>query len=494
MKSDTSDLLNDIAVNQQESNHRLKRSKKFKWKNILIGGFGILFFVGLCISSILILQKYSQNPLKTVDSLNIQNEIFLSKNLESGLIASLKKEMNQMAVYHNEKNITVHIDIKDDPQERNETIITDFVLNIFGKTKDSRGEEVTKARIVVLNMTRNDGLDNIYLSGLNVLDAKTVKEISELEAEDLEKMKINKTGGIDSKTGRFIDTLPIFEFGFFKNGSLYDYSFPTDVHGFVESHVEDIILKIVPVIAEHSYQKKTKETKLKLGTDPGYQKLYEQNGKFTTLYQHECIGIETPEINFEGSRMNSDTKIKINNALGYVENIFSKGEALFVKEEEDLSTVSNESEGEYESLEDLKNSKDNIVENDINSIGSDFTSSIDLIYLENNKTISELLTLIMDKSIVDYYNLENIPEKKETLFKPGRNLKAKILTAFGASLTPNKKDMSKVPMIKTKTQLRKLKEQSIEKPIEFQYSIFKFNLVGVKISLNALVRADPNKG
>ena len=140
-------------------------------------------------------------------------------------------------------------------------------------------------------------------------------------------------------------------------------------------NVEDILIKIIPTIAEGLYAKKTESTKMLLGATPGEQKLFEHKGKFTNLYLHESLGIRTPNFKFEGSRMNADTKIRINNAIGHIESIQMEGETLFVSEKltnPNLDTQKNTNDedgedkiyGEYEDKVKFEHSDDNIVENE----------------------------------------------------------------------------------------------------------------------------------
>lgn len=495
MKKDHHLLLNNLVHHEQEEIEEHSNKTKHKYVKIAIG-ITLILILGV-FTGILYNTKVKHSLKSSNTPVKAEFQSFLLEG--TGLIASLARAKDQISFYHSVKNLTMAVQVSDEEvQKRNETIITDFILDVLGQRTLESGNELTKVRLVVLNMTRASEDGSSFIGGFNIFDAKTLKEIEELELENLEDIKVNKTQRSEEdereeSTGRFIDTLPIFEFSFFKNGSIYDYATPLDIHGFIETNMEDIIFQIIPTITEKEYEKKTVQTVLKTDVTPGKQKLYERNGIYTTLYQHECESISTPEVDFKGSRMNSDVKIKINNAIGHVEEILSRGSALFVKDEEEEKLVKQRdiagNFGLYESLEDLENSDDNIIENPIESVGSDFTLSIQLVNITTNETVSNILTDVIKKTKMDYNCIDDISDNDEL-----HKLESKILISFGASNTPLDRDLSIVPTIRTKTQLRNLRKNSFEKPVEFKYDVFKFNLVGVKISLQAVVNADPVTG
>ena len=118
---------------------------------------------------------------------------------------------------------------------------------------------------------------------------------------------------------------------------------------------------------------------------------------------------------------------------------------------------------------------------------------------ELNNNISQLLkdTENFDKQLNEI-NID-IPENGIEISQGNsllhnENLQTKILKSFGVDISHTPISKSEIQEIKSKKDIRNLKAENMEKPVEFHYCIFKFNLVGIKLSLNAIVKADPKTG
>ncbi len=319
MKKNSFDEPRPLKGNLLEDDNREETTAQSpsKTKKIILWIISILSILTIAVAGFLYFQYATREKQDTF----VLNQKF---GITSGLVASLHRDINKFVRYESLKDVSMEMNFingttnQTTNQVQKDLLYTDFAINVFNKEYVNSNVIKYEAYLVVVNMSIIGKEESAaYLGGFNIFDS----EINDIPQSTEE-----------SQEDDFYDQLPIYKFSFFKNGTVIDVKSPMDVNNLIQINVEEILEKIIPSISENSYFRKNGKIQLRSGSQPGFQKVFEQNGKFTTLYQHECQGVQTKEMNFKGSKMFTDMKININNELSQVSKIQSVGAAQFVSE------------------------------------------------------------------------------------------------------------------------------------------------------------------
>ena len=279
-----------------------------------------------------------------------------------------------------------------------------------------------------------------------------------------------------------IAIFPIIKFSFYENGTINDIYYPPKLDTFIWTSSKEIIDKLVPLLSKQLYS--IKGSRRLSDSNNTTIKEYDINGNETILYDTEMKGIENGEIDFDSSNLNSQTQTIIDNDLGSITKVNSEGGANFNNNPNVTYDDYPIDDDSVLNSEDTRDFQDNNVKNDFNSLSTSFTSSIELINKEINPIITQRIFNLSEKIKLVYYN-ETIQNNQTLRLLRQLNLNE-------ASIYH--KNLSEIPRLRSKSQLRHLKLAEFEDPIEFTYPIFKTNLIGLKLLLSAVLSVDPGDG
>lgn len=349
-----------------------------------------------------------------------------------------------------------------------------------------------------LNETEESNGDNNYKEEIIDLSEKNFEDLNFSEISEIYLDKFNCSNESNSDCDDLINsikTFPIVNFIFFKNGEIKDIFLPKHLKSNIFFNIYDLIEKIIPKISNDLYDANNeklwdfkKDEQIAIYRDI---EDFSEDKKIINLLEVEksavYMGDSSNEIKFEGSNLNSYITREYNTESQTIKNINSKGKISLVND------LSNEKENYNELLEDYTQS--NIIENGIKSITLEVETNI-----EFNKNITDL-------NIVDY--LDDIFNKMEIIkyneSEYGNNT-LRILNSLSNNnnVTIVKRDQNKiwsnVKLYNNKKaaykELETLRKLSSEAILEFSYAynIFKTNIFGLKLQLQAVEKFNIKEG
>ena len=342
-----------------------------------------------------------------------------------------------------------------------------------------------------LNETEEKNEDNIYKEEIINLSDKNVEDSSINEIYKIYKDKFNCSNNTESNSEcdnliNSFQTFPIVKFIFFRNGEIKDIYFPKYLKSAVFFNIYDLIGKIIPKIRNDLYNE-NKDKFWELEDDEEtktYRKIENSSdgGKNLNLIEVDkskvYAGESSNEIKFEGSTSNSHTIRKYNSESHAIEYIISKGKI----------TLINNLADEEESQE------SNILKNGIKSINLNTETNIEHNKNIINSNIIDCLDDIFSKMEIIKYNESEYGNNTLMLLNSISNNNATIMKTNENKIWRNLKVYNnKKAAYKELETLRKLSSESIF-VFKYAYNIFKTNIFGLKLQLQAVETFDVKDG
>ena len=196
------------------------------------------------------------------------------------LVIEKKREENFVSRYLETKNSTNFYNYNRENNEtqkgQNNTILTDFIVALNKKTRIDKIYDLNEidylyeAFLLILNITKINETDSIYLGGLNIYDeSKTIYDLLKINNN----LFSNYTGQKDKNKTLINETqnnIPFCKFYFYENGTIDDIYFPLNNNEFYISAIKDLIEKVTPKLSKSLYKNETIKRRLKNGEESIY--------------------------------------------------------------------------------------------------------------------------------------------------------------------------------------------------------------------------------
>ena len=455
-------------------------------------------------------------PLSVIDDIAITEPLVP----EEKLAVDLNYKLNETMIFTQIK-INNSTQIINDKQYNNITrSFTNFSVTIAEEFLEDN-KKAYSAYLVILNMTNYkdnsselvanfdifNNYSNVEIRNLNetiekIYDNINEEEIINLSGKNFEDNNISEiykiyndkfNCSVDNESNSECDnlinsfqTFPVVKFTFFRNGEIKDILLPKYLKSTIFFNMYDLIGKIIPKINKDLYNKK-KDKFWGLEDDEEittYREIenFSDDGKQLNLVEVEKSKVyadeSSKEIKFEGSTSNSHTIRKYNSESQMIENINSKGKIALINDlpDEEDSTESNLLNNGIKSINlytesDITHNK-NIINSNIIDCLDDIFSKMEIIKYNESKYGNNTIRL-----------LNSLSNNNVTVMKRDEN---KIWSKI--KLYNNKKAAHK--------ELEMLRKLSSEAIMEFSYAynIFKTNIFGLKLQLQAIETFNVKKG
>ncbi len=475
-----------------DSNEKIieSKSKCTKKQLLLFIILSIIILIVIIVVCVVCLKKKKDENDEDKEK-EIEEEKFYTNSGEE-IVVSIKREVNQVYQYQeNEETTKVYTFEEENSRRRlDEEVIKskiNYGLNIYNEEELSDKSILFSAYALILKKIKIDENDEIYEGGKNIFDPAFDKEMEEMMKE-FEKDEINEeetneetNEEINEELNEFLLNdkkeydIPIIKIKFYENGTLYEIKKPENINENMYSNLRTFIDKVIPSVSKSLYS----NNKLRNLQNEYIQRDYQRENNKTTLNENRNHGLSLSSINLDGSNIQSNKLIEVDSE-GNIKNVKMNQNTLMSSE----GKFENENfEDSILNQEDFDDEIDTFQSFPIKSISSSTSSNIDLIETNINETVSnELNDLISEINFIDV-NLESSNNDKRRLLE-NLNLKDKKL------FEDNLNDYITI----NGNNIRKLDIQNFEQPIRFKYPVFKSNIVGVKVSMNAAISYFPRNG
>ena len=425
------------------------------------------------------------------------------------LVVKLNRKINEIYLYNQTSFNYINISSLNSSNSSQQIIYTDFLFNIYNIEENNQTKETiyyTNLIISNLSILKDEKLNSI--SGINIYDididdvdnndknfdsdSDTLFDLNEyyLKFPNSNTCETNVNNLTEDDVNKIYEEcitknleIPVTTFSFFENGTLNDLYQPNKISDFIWGIMLNGIKQFVPMLSYSLYNKKTlrhlngSEILSGMSSDSPYEKVdrnYKYNDTNVNLIENtsNCGGIENLEIS--ESEMNTSSETIVNKLTGQITEINIINSNIFKNTNETLDDIETDSESPFNDID--KNEGTNLLSSGLNSIESYTESSMKLFSVNSDINTTEKII-----SLIENLNLTKIPKNNFNNSNTLRiliNLPAKPNVIKKEKKIPNKIDF-----------YRLLQEpKNFFKPIELSYSIFKFNLIGVKMSLSTVIK------
>ena len=487
IKTENDELNNMQLTNQNDYRTNTVTELKNKNKKLL---YLIIIPLIIILTGIIIivctfgLKKDKNSKNENEDNI-IDEEKFYSNSGEE-IVVNIKRKVNQVYQYQEIDETSKIYNIEEENTKRrrlNQEIIKskiNYGLNIYKEEELSDKSILYSAYAIILIKVKIDENDEIYEGGKNIFDPFFDKEMEEMKKE-IENEENNEENNIElNEENIFLNEkkeydIPIIKIKFYDNGTLYEIKKPENINENMFSYLRTFIDKVIPSVSKSLYS----NNKLRNLQNKKIERNYKRENNKTKLNENRNHGLSLTTINLDGSLLNSNKSIEVDSD-GNIKNVEMKQNTLMSSE----GKIENENfEDSILNQEDFDDEIDNFQSFPIKSISSTTISKVDLIETNINETVSkELNELISNINFINV-NLESLNNDKRRLLEL-LNLKDKKIF----------EDNLKNYITIKGNNIRKLDIQNFEQPIRFKYPVFKSNIVGVKVTMNAAISYFPRNG
>ncbi len=144
--------------------------------------------------------------------------------------ANITREVNQANFFTENKKISTKIALtKDNFEEQDYEVNTDFMVHLIDKTQLGENDNLYRASIVILKSKMTTKDEEYELPSFNISDESKVKEF-----------KANPDGS----------KFPIADFSFYENGTISDVKFLDSADEYNSQTLNDLIEKVIPKYLE----------------------------------------------------------------------------------------------------------------------------------------------------------------------------------------------------------------------------------------------------
>ena len=460
---------NKLTNNEQENEDKCLQSKKSKI--ILFTILGLFFTIAIVLVVVWLTVGFGKKKEQSLQNKN--------------LIVNLKRELNEISRFIETKHSITSIGIGDIIYEEKERFTSDFALNIRNITQMPDKTNLYDAYLVLISMSKlnetNATAEEEEIEGIDIYNIQSISEyLSSLSEEEVQEF-YNET-----------NALPLLRLSFYENGTVNDMEYPTDISGVTLEEMKRLVEKVVPSISKDLYTETKELPNIRnlQAIDGDKANYYMSTKDKSTLYNVEQHEIKDDNVKFHNSKVNSLTETQVDNNEGVITNVNSEGDVTFVQSESKNEDYGEPKINQNSPLAGSTNGmNDNIIKSDFKSVGGSITSSITF----KEKIINKNITKFLDE-LASYITFTQDDDDNEG--EEGENITKQLLKSLNI---PNAKiisrNISDIPVVSSQEELtRKLKVENFLKPIEFSYPIFKYDHVGLRISLNSLILIDTNNG
>ena len=485
------------SYNNREKNQNKSDKRKLY---IILSVFSVIL-IGLTVILIIFLRKKKK---KNDDDNHNGNDEPIKGNNGELLVVKLKREINQVSVY----NETIKMKTKaifneplengEKEKESNEDILVNrYMTNIYDQKIMEDNSILYYGYVLILNLynvyDEEKDIRTIDYMGYNIFNGSEREELvvlkNDLIGQYIESLKQKIGDSYEELYGKeirdeinYLTLTPLVKFSFFENGTINQILKPKIIDSYAYSNLENFIFKSIPSISKSLYSNLDSK-----------RQLQENIKREVSQDRMSLKQTENSEISFSSnSNVDSETNVSINDE-GYISEVESSLKSESISDINDqIDDIPIDPESPIQK-NDLDIEDENLSSGSIKSISNTINSRIFLEFTNINETVKNT----MEKIIKD----ENVEFEETYLFNKlnGNSLRRRLTHNFiqrdenGNNIKEKKftGNLSDYPDI---SKLRNLDIKSLENPVMFSYSIFKSNLVGVKVGMSALVSFFPSNG
>ena len=170
--------------------------------------------------------------------------------------ANITREVNQANFFTENKKISTRIALtKDNYEEQDYEVNTDFMVHLIDKTQLGENDNLYRASIVILKSKMTTKDEEYELPSFNISDESKVKEF-----------KANPDGS----------KFPIADFSFYENGTISDVKFLKSTDEYNSQTLNDLIEKVIPKISRNRTEDYNNGLNIKTRTDRKKKTLIEE--------------------------------------------------------------------------------------------------------------------------------------------------------------------------------------------------------------------------
>ena len=425
--------------------------------------------------------------------------------LESKLIVKLNRELNEVSRYSKTKNSLLSLDMAGNINQIKETTNTDFILNIYNITTTNDNDLLYHAYFVVIEMYKsNQTNENIststeekeYVGGIDIFQASLAEESMPNTTDNDDNISFTIEDDLTGLSNEEINeiytqgkALPIFKVSFYENGTIVDMYHSKGLSEMMITELNENIYKTIPLLSKDLYTQ-ANATQRYLNEDDN-SNTFVSTINDTTLYNNENHGVSQGDLHFANSNLNSQTETNIDNINGVINNISSSGSVSFIQDENDTSFNEPHLTPDNPLYGIPNNSTDNIIKTEFNSISSNTNSFIAFINKTINTTITKRLNVLTSSITFVKYNASETNDNDND-----NESERRLLEMFNfPNAKPFHRKLSTIPHVTSGHELKRLLTvDTFAQPILFSHSLFKLNIVGLKINVYVVTESNPNTG
>ena len=458
----------------KEEKHKKSFIKSKLGKIIIITSISLIFVVLIIVISLFLDKK---------DKKETKNEIIENSNNSNINIVELSLKIDSTKIYQETQIINSTLTYsKSEIEESNyrrltrknidqEIIITKYLINIYDKKdlNDNLNTSILSAYALILSSEgKNKRIESAF---------------PENEEED-EKNEVNYYGGynIYNKTNNNnlipinSGDIPLIKFNFFQNGSIQNIFYPENINITFLKEIKNVISKVIPEVSSSLF---SNSNKLNLRQNQQEEKIreYDKENNIIKIEENESDNEFTGSSSLSSSEINIDDKGNINSVSVISKSNFNGNENLQI---DDIQVLN-------DSLlqpDDIKGDVDNVRRGMIENFEVESQSNISLIENEIDENIKNKFKDLEKEFNLNFIQYEN--EENQLLRSLG------LTKEKGINYDKYLKDNNFIEY--ENINLRNLKMDSFYQPIQFSYSIFKNNFLGILFGMNAFVSFIPNSG
>ena len=170
--------------------------------------------------------------------------------------ANITREVNQANFFTENKKISTRIALtKDNFEEQDYEVNTDFMVHLIDKTQLGENDNLYRASIVILKSKMTTKDEEYELPSFNISDESKVKEF-----------KANPDGS----------KFPIADFSFYENGTISNVKFLKSTDEYNSQTLNDLIEKVIPKISRNRTEDYNNGLNIKTRTDRKKKTLIEE--------------------------------------------------------------------------------------------------------------------------------------------------------------------------------------------------------------------------
>ena len=404
------------------------------------------------------------------------------------LVVKINREKDQSLIVN--ETILITSKYVDNENNTNETIedpiYHKYLLNIYDE--EIMNDKGIKYYAYVLLLKELEGDSPDIIAGNNIFDSIETENARNLKKQLYEEYLSENQDGINEEEeleiqyGRTIQELlllnlsPLVKFSFFENGTVYEISKPKKIDSLLYANIENFIWKNIPSLSDSLYKKDNSKRNLE---EKGIIREFSSDDKTNTVNLKE---IEKTSISFSDSKANSETDFQID----------KDGNLNEIKSYATLESIS-DSNNQIEDIpitgpfsnNDIKDEDQNIIQSPVLSVSNIIKTQMNLESITINETVKETIEKIIKDENIEFESVYLIDSNYNGKNERRKNNKLNEIKQNDL-FTGNLSDYPDISQLKNLENL-----DGFSLPIMFSYSLYKSNIVGVKVGMSALVKFVP---